>query len=702
MKSLQATKDNLVISQSNPRFSGISLDPMDISVYGSAIEEMYDSMVETYKNTKSLLVQPIAVKYVDGKFSVVAGYTRALTFLTQYDRLLEATGAESLEVPVAVFDNFTQAESLSENLVRNNQHFMATAIAVSTILNNFKGKEKSAKLITLSKQLNIPIIKLSLYDRMNSFHQNVKKLCYTGVIQEAAALEFAKMDSNIYKVLEQALLEDIAENNINDNDFEDEQDVRRYMRNNLTSVEHKKCPLASFVDVNGTIHPAVSELSYIVGSNDPLFPDLYSTDNDAYEERIRLYWESIAAKFGKPIAEYNFGMNSSDIEVVEMGTHPDEQAMWSYNKDYIIFYVKKNAVSKYSNEFVEVAKERVQDRADQKLVSLKAKIRKEFIYDKVSQLFKKFNDGTILPQAAYAQYFTMRLYALSKDELNTVQIFTNTTGSIEDMITKLESCEYTGISLLNGVDIVEAIIYAQLAGYSNITGNLKEFFEINDVNFNAELDNRYIAAEKEYEEILAKGIDKVDNLEKKSQSIQEYATMLFNCYVPGSDTLGSLILNGGTLPDNVIKTVSRNLGVSTKGDMDIVRKRLISTLSLIVQNYDIDRMPEDAYNMMYDFCCSIDSIVTGNLEGKELGFTANEVAEVFGYIVESAYENGFLIEANEIKFGYKDLTNFNSEEEAVEKFTNTFFKKATKFSAIQHAVAIITDDKFEILTPEVA
>ena len=701
MKSLQATKDNLVINNANPRFSGINIDPMDTSVYGSAIEEMYDSMVETYKNTNSLLVQPIAVQYVDGKYNVVAGYTRALTYLTQYDRLLQATGASELQIPVAVFDKFTQAESLSENLVRNNQHFMATAIAVGNILNNFKGKEKTTRLNELSRQLNIPLIKLSLYDRMNNFHQDIKKLCYTGVIQESAALELAKMDSNIYRVVEQALLEDIAEDNINDNDLEDDQDVRRYMRRNLTSVEHKIFPLGSFVDVNGILHPEVSELSYIVGSNDPLFPDLYSTDNDAYSERIKLYWESIAAKFGKPIAEYNFSLNSSDVEIVEMGSHPDEQAMWSYNKDYIIFYVKKNAVSKYSNEYVEVAKEKIQDRADQKLVSLKAKIRKEYIYDKVSQLFKKSNDGTVLPQAAYAQYFTMRLYALSKDELNTVQIFTNTNGSVEDMITKLESCEYTGISLLNGVDIVEAIIYAQLAGYSNITGNLKEFFEMNNVDFNAELDNRYIEAEKEYEEILAKGIDKVDSLEKKSQSIQEYATLLFNCYVPDGDILGNLILNNTTLPDNLIKTVARNLGVSTKGDMDIVRKRLISSLSLIVQNYDIVPMSEDETNMMYDLCCSIDSIVSDNLEGKELTFTANEVAEVFSYIEESAHQSGFLTASNEIKFGYKDLTNFDSEHEAVTKFMNAFFKKATKFSSIQHSIAIITDDKFEILRSEV-
>lgn len=701
MKSLQATKDNLVINNANPRFSGINIDPMDTSVYGSAIEEMYDSMVETYKNTNSLLVQPIAVQYVDGKYNVVAGYTRALTYLTQYDRLLQATGASELQIPVAVFDKFTQAESLSENLVRNNQHFMATAIAVGNILNNFKGKEKTTRLNELSRQLNIPLIKLSLYDRMNNFHQDVKKLCYTGVIQESAALELARMDSNIYRVVEQALLEDIAEDNINDNDLEDDQDVRRYMRRNLTSVEHKIFPLGSFVDVNGILHPEVSELSYIVGSNDPLFPDLYSTDNDAYSERIKLYWESIAAKFGKPIAEYNFSLNSSDVEIVEMGSHPDEQAMWSYNKDYIIFYVKKNAVSKYSNEYVEVAKEKIQDRADQKLVSLKAKIRKEYIYDRVSQLFKKSNDGTVLPQAAYAQYFTMRLYALSKDELNTVQIFTNTNGSVEDMITKLESCEYTGISLLNGVDIVEAIIYAQLAGYSNITGNLKEFFEINNVDFNAELDNRYVEAEKEYEEILAKGIDKVDSLEKKSQSIQEYATLLFNCYVPDGDILGNLILNNTTLPDNLIKTVARNLGVSTKGDMDIVRKRLISSLSLIVQNYDIVPMSEDETNMMYDLCCSIDGIVSGNLEDKELEFTANEVAEVFSYIEESAHQSGFLTASNEIKFGYKDLTNFDSEHEAVTKFMNVFFKKATKFSSIQHSIAIITDDKFEILRSEV-
>ena len=701
MKSLQATKDNLVINNANPRFSGINIDPMDTSVYGSAIEEMYDSMVETYKNTNSLLVQPIAVQYADGKYNVVAGYTRALTYLTQYDRLLQATGASELQIPVAVFDKFTQAESLSENLVRNNQHFMATAITVGNILNNFKGKEKTTRLNELSRQLNIPLIKLNLYDRINNFHQDVKKLCYTGVIQESAALELARMDSNIYRVVEQALLEDIAEDNINDNDLEDDQDVRRYMRRNLTSVEHKIFPLGSFVDVNGTLHPEVSELSYIVGSNDPLFPDLYSTDNDAYSERIKLYWESIAAKFGKPIAEYNFSLNSSDVEIVEMGSHPDEQAMWSYNKDYIIFYVKKNAVSKYSNEYVEVAKEKIQDRADQKLVSLKAKIRKEYIYDRVSQLFKRSNDGTVLPQAAYAQYFTMRLYALSKDELNTVQIFTNTNGSVEDMITKLESCEYTGISLLNGVDIVEAIIYAQLAGYSNITGNLKEFFEMNNVDFNAELDNRYVEAEKEYEEILAKGIDKVDSLEKKSQSIQEYATLLFNCYVPDGDILGNLILNNTTLPDNLIKTVARNLGVSTKGDMDIVRKRLISSLSLIVQNYDIVPMSEDETNMMYDLCCSIDGIVSGNLEDKELEFTANEVAEVFSYIEESAHQNGFLTASNEIKFGYKDLTNFDSEHEAVTKFMNVFFKKATKFSSIQHSIAIITDDKFEILRSEV-
>ena len=204
MKSLQATKDNLVINNANPRFSGINIDPMDTSVYGSAIEEMYDSMVETYKNTNSLLVQPIAVQYADGKYNVVAGYTRALTYLTQYDRLLQATGASELQIPVAVFEKFTQAESLSENLVRNNQHFMATAIAVGNILNNFKGKEKTTRLNELSRQLNIPLIKLSLYDRINNFHQDIKKLCYTGVIQESAALELARMDSNIYRVVEQA------------------------------------------------------------------------------------------------------------------------------------------------------------------------------------------------------------------------------------------------------------------------------------------------------------------------------------------------------------------------------------------------------------------------------------------------------------------------------------------------------------------
>jgi hypothetical protein len=104
---------------------------------------------------------------------------------------------------------------------------------------------------------------------------------------------------------------------------------------------------------------------------------------------------------------------------------------------------------------------------------------------------------------------------------------------------------------------------------------------------------------------------------------------------------------------------------------------------------------------MYDLCCSIDSIVSDNLEGKELTFTANEVAEVFSYIEESAHQSGFLTASNEIKFGYKDLTNFDSEHEAVTKFMNAFFKKATKFSSIQHSIAIITDDKFEILRSEV-
>ena len=702
LKSLKVNKDNLVITKPNPRFSGINLDPMDVSVYGTAIEEMFNSMVETYKNTNSLLVQPIAVQYADGIYNVVAGYTRALTYLTRYEDLLKATGTTELSIPVNVFDNFTSSETLSENLVRNNQHFMATAISIGNILSNYKGKARSEKISSLCRQLNISNNTMHLYNRMNLFHNDIKKLCYTGVISHDAALEFAKLDNNIYKAIEEHILEDLADNNIDNNTFEDAQDVRRYMRVVLTLVDTKKCPVNSFVDVDGNYHPAITELKYIIGSVDPLFPELYSIDNDAYMNRIKAYWESVAVKFGKPVAEYNYNMSSSDYEEVEMGTHPDELAMWNYNKDYIHFYIKKNTSNKFTPNYVETVKDKVQERADSKFVSIRAKIRKEYIFNEVYRLSKD-EDTTIIPSTVYKTYFTMRLYGLSKDELSSFQAIINVSGTIEDIISRLETCKYTGTVLLNGYNLLDAILLAQLSCYTNVTGDLKEFLDINNIDYDGGLESAYQEADKMYDEIIAKGLDKVETAQKQTNSIQEYAQFLFNTYVVDKDILGNMVLNNHYLPENVLKSICKNMGVSFKGDIDVIRKRLISAVSMVIQNYNINVINEEAYNSITELCSSLNTIIFDNVSSHECNLTGNNVKDIFELMVESACQLGYLDYENvkDIKFGYKNLLQFANTEEAESKFMYEFFKKTNKYSnAI--TVAFIDNDKLEIFEASVS
>ena len=273
---LKVTPDLLDFSVPNPRFAGIDYDVNDATPYGDAIDKMYASMVETYKKTGSLLLQPIICEQVKGKYIVRAGYTRAMTFVSRYEDLCKELDATA-EIPVYIMDGINIVDSLTENVLRSEQHFITLAHAIRQAV-----AVKGVTLPKIASQLGISVNRATSLRKIAALNKEAIKLCFESVIDESGATALCDMPDAIQKMI----VDEIYDRDLHtEGESLDSREILRLSNYCMPEIA-ENVPEESFVDLYGNVHPEIKAEKWYINIGN-MFDRPRTSDSDATKARAK-------------------------------------------------------------------------------------------------------------------------------------------------------------------------------------------------------------------------------------------------------------------------------------------------------------------------------------------------------------------------------------------------------------------------------
>lgn len=563
-------KETLDFSVPNPRFANIKHKANDVKLYGSSLERMRDSMIETYKSTRSLLLQPIVVEFKNKKYIVRAGYTRALAFVNYYDEIKEAIGLkDDVTIPAMLFDNISVSESLSENLVRNNQNFSSIAYAIKQAM-AIKGNtvSKVAYQLGMNKERVSKLLKISgLKDKAIEF-------CIKGIINEDGAYELTNHTKENINLVCDSIQSKIDEAEEDGEEFDvvyDDRGIRTLISSMFRDIS-SKVPREAFIDLEGNEHPHITEEPWYVEISGGNMFNGYTKDAKATNKRSRLYWEKYANENG--IEVKNRGdVNYWNMIRVEPGTYPEEIAIWDWSDNYFEFYVNQSIINKY-NDIGKDKTDKYVEAVDRKIYSMKTKAREEAVVECVDQLLKSEN---INLDYAYMFFVRSLCYDLKKPELAMIGKIWNVEIEDRDDIMKHEA---------DLKKILEVIVMAKILTCTWLPKELMHLFNENDININMLIERKQKEIDSMRSDMIAKAKEKGEDFAEHDSAILNFVKNYNLIYCVDSNCF----LNGNLdqLGDDIVKTVCRKLGVKYKDNTPIVRKRIENFIKAFIDKVDFD------------------------------------------------------------------------------------------------------------------
>lgn len=555
---LKVTPDVLDFSVPNPRFAGIDYDVTDPTPYGEAIDKMYSSMIETYKKTGSLLLQPVICELKDGKYIVRAGYTRAMTFVSRYDDICKEIEATA-ELPVYIMDGINIVDSLTENVLRNEQHYVTMAHAIKQAITI-----KGVTLPKIASQLGISLNRATSLRKIAALSKDAIKLCFENVISESGAATLAEMPEPIQNLIIQEIYDRGLET---EGEALDGGEILRLSNYCMPEIP-ESVPEHSFTDIDGNIHPDIrAEKWYINLGN--MFEKPRTSDRDAMESRQKAYWTKFIEDNKLKVVDRYDIMGWVECK---MGTHSEEVACWDRNGG-ISFYVKPSLIEavKSENAYVEKKQQDAIDRVNRKITSLKEQARKKVVFE----LMKQLNENGAEMEAAIKAFFKG----------------INFNNSLKDCIAHL-----LGETFSDGRDLVQKAgpSYAltlyllgnlmTTASYS--PSDLHWFFKDNNINLDAEYNKAYEVIENERDSMMEKANERSEELDEDAKSKRQFVTDL--CYTVVYET-GKSIYNSLDEADEALLTfVCKNIGLPYKGSEYIMRMRVKNVVDQILNSIDAD------------------------------------------------------------------------------------------------------------------
>lgn len=554
-----ASPDKLDFSVPNPRFAGIDYYADDLAPYGDAIDKMYSSMIETYKKTGSLLLQPIIVESKDDKYVVRAGYTRAMTFVHRYEHLCKELEC-AVEIPVYVMDGINIVDSLTENVVRSQQHYITLAHAIRQAV-----AVKGVTIAKIASQLGISVNRATSLRKIAALPQDAIKLCFDNVISENGAAFLASYPDRIQRmIIDEIFIRDLHL----EGELIDQEDIER-LSNMCMPVIDERVPVEEFTDLEGNYHPHITKEPWYINVGS-IFDSARTYNEEATRNRSRAYWEKFVEDNNIKIVDRYDVMNWHQCN---MGTHPDEVACWDYSESFINFFVKPSALESINNsdERVEQKQNDAIERVNRKITSMKQQARKDVVF----RLFYELNqNGCILDKAILHLLKDMHINGSTKEALS--HLFGEEISNGRDLYQKCGSDYALTLFLLSNL----------MTTYSYTPSTLAAFFSDNGVDIEAEYNAAYVDVEAKRAELMERAVERAEEIGEDAIAKREFVTNM--CYTVMYDTGKSIYNSLDDCDEHMLQFICKNLGVSSKGSVALTRLRTKNLVNSILDSINAD------------------------------------------------------------------------------------------------------------------
>jgi hypothetical protein len=668
---LKVTPDLLDFSVPNPRFAGIDYDVKDATPYGDAIDKMYGSMVETYKKTGSLLLQPIICEQVKGKYIVRAGYTRAMTFVTRYEDLCKEIDATA-EIPVYIMDGINIVDSLTENVLRSEQHFITLAHAIRQAV-----AVKGVTLPKIASQLGITVNRATSLRKIAALNKEAIKLCFEGVIDESGATALCDMPDAVQKMI----VDEIYDRDLHtEGEALDDREIVRLSNYCMPEID-ESVPEESFVDLYGNVHPNIKEEKWYINVGS-MFDRPRTSDSDATKARSKAYWEKfIDDNKLKVVDRYDI----MGYVPCAMGTHPEEVACWDYNGS-IKFFVKPSLIEsvKAEESYVVEKKDATIERVNRKITSLKEQARKDVVF----RLMKRLNqDGAELNYAIRAFFKGIHIN-------NTMK------ACIEHLL---------GEEISDGSDFVNkaghdyamtVYLQANLMTMSSYSPNiLSMFFKDNNIDLEKEYENEYGYIELKRADMTEKATERSEEIDDDAKARRKFVTDM--CYTNDYET-GKSIYNSIDEADEALLTyICKNIGIPYKGSEFIMRMRVKNLVNQILNTIDDDA---DSDSMLAGLAmiklCQEKGAEMFNAATKEETLNGTDLNANMKELASTMHEHNF-VNANAMlqTFDIKGIIKSSDTEQRRKAMFVSFFTKVKECFNLKTAFAYKNDkNKYQVIS----
>ena len=667
---LKVTPDLLDFSVPNPRFAGIDYDVNDATPYGDAIDKMYASMVETYKKTGSLLLQPIICEQVKGNYIVRAGYTRAMTFVSRYEDLCKELDT-TVEIPVYIMDGINIVDSLTENVLRSEQHFITLAHAIRQAV-----AVKGVTLPKIASQLGISVNRATSLRKIAALNKEAIKLCFEGVIDESGATALCDMPDAVQKMI----VDEIYNRDLHtEGEPLDAREILRLSNYCMPEISDN-IPEESFVDLYGNVHPEIKAEKWYINIGN-MFDRPRTSDIEATRARAKAYWE----KF----------IDDNKLKVVDrysimgwvpcsMGTHPEEVACWDYDSS-IKFFVKPSLIESVTVEerYVEKKQDAAIERVNRKITSLKEQARKKVVFN----LMKKLNQNGAELEYAVRAFF------------KGVHINNGLKACIDHLLDE---------EIANGPDLVDkaGASYAMtlyllgnlmtMSSYS--PGVLSSFFKHNNIDLEKEYEKEYAAIELQRASMTEKATERSEEIDEDAKAKRQFVTDM--CYTVVYET-GKDMFNSIDEADEALLTyICKNLGMPYKGSEFIMRMRVKNVVNQILSTIEVysDTDSMLAGYKMLELCNSKGSEMF-NFATKEETLNGTDLNASMKEIASAMYENNFVnVNATLQTFDIKGIIKSSDNELRRKAMFVSFFTKVKECFNFKTSFAYKNDkNKYQVI-----
>lgn len=691
-------KEQLTFVTPNPRFAGSSFDPADPTPYGvDTLQGMADSMIEFYKAHGTLLLQPVSVVKHEDKYEVRAGYTRAMAFVTMYDYIAKEVGQDVM-LSATVYESLSETDSLMENMMRREQSFVATAFAIGKAM---EGKNAAQ----VARQLGMTVQRVKHLVFITAMPVAFVEKCYMGDIKEEAAVYLAKLTPLELEFLCRFVHTINEKRQDEDGDDPDsyrdslfgplvtEKDAMYFVNCCIHPIE-KQTPIEAFKDHLGKQHPHIKEETWCLDRGTGMFTDeLFCLNPEAQKERMRLYWETVAATC--KVHPHDNAVYS--LFQVPIGTHPNEKLYWDecwkegdfepaqhvswfYRGQYLKAYItqsERQETTRNAKMITEFEMNAAKDKNNRASVALLDKAKKEL---QQTIILEVWND-----EGSDKEEFLKTIienYYFDSNRLKTLSILTGETvdenTSIFDLVKKY------GIELLGAMRM-----------YDNLE-NVKYLFKDNSVDF----DGRWNKIKKDLNDqkaaLIKEGEQKAQAIQEKYEDTKHTFESLHDTMVMDKPmTLFQYLM--GQPKEAIVKYYSKELGIKydAKASYSLTVMRFQNALVAKMNSYGVETNPAGSDELA--FWIRFHEVVAQAKDQFERIYVENDTAKMqnadvmdwFKDFVEALREEELVEDMHEDK-----MHSFN-----LSAVINSGSVADNKFNAMMEQAIVWLHDRGEIYFP---